>query len=192
MFPGAVAPFCHSVRRIVIFFGRDGSGLTGCQFVRADVVSKPFCIGLSQSRIFVVAMRLTGDDLPVAVALQPGVGDVITRFQVLAEDRLGLVSVVTEDGSVTDNPALDVLDLDGSRISGRQRRDVADQFWFVENVAFLVGEDAVVGEVLFPRRLVTWNDGVVKLLSPTDQFVLRNWNIGRVDESYGVEKCNER
>jgi len=122
-------------------------------------------------------MRLAGDDLPIAVALQPGVSDVITRFQVLAEDRLGLVSVVTEDGSVTDNPALGVLDLDGSRISGRQRRDVADQFWFVENAAFLVGEDAVVGEVLFPRRLVAWNDSVVKLLSPTDQFVLRNWNI---------------
>ncbi len=137
-------------------------------------------------------MRLAGDNLPIAAALQPGVGDVITRFQVLAEDRLRLVSVVTQDGSVTDNPALGVLDLDGSRISGRQRRNVADQFWFVENAAFLVGEDAVVGEVLSPRRLIAWNDGVVKLLSPTDQFVLRNWNIGRVDESYGVEKCNDR
>ena len=77
-------------------------------------------------------------------------------------------------------------------ISGWQRRDIADQFWFVQNAVFLVGEDAVVGEVLFPWRLVAWNDGVVKLLSPTDQFVLRNWNIGRVDESYCVEKCNER
>src|SRR5206468_8362215 len=126
-------------------------------------------------------VRLAGDDLPIAVALQPAGGDVITRFQVLAEDRLGLVRVVTQDGSVTDNPALGILDLDGSRISGRQRRDVGDQFWLVENAAFLVGEDAVVGEVLFPRRLVAWNDGVVKLLGPTDQFVLRNWNIGRVD-----------
>ena len=137
-------------------------------------------------------MRLAGNDLPIAVALQPRVSDVITRFQVLAEDRLGLVSVVTQNGSVADNPALSVLDLDGSRISGRQRRDVGDQFWFVENAAFLVGEDAVVGEVLFPRRLVAWNDSVIKLLGPTDQFVLRNWNIGRVDESYGVEKCNQR
>src|SRR4029077_5513021 len=131
----------------LVAFGRDGSCLTGCQFVRADVVSKPFCIGLSQSRIFVVAMRLAGDDLPIAVALQPGVGDVITRFQVLAEDRLGLVSVVTEDGSVTDKPVLGVPDLDGSRISARQPCDIALQFWLVENAAFLVGEDAVVGEV---------------------------------------------
>src|SRR4029077_1265515 len=145
----------------LVAFVRDGSCLPGCQFVRADVVSKPLCIGLSQSRVFVVAMRLAGDELPIAVALQPGVGDVITRFQVLAEDRLGLVSVVTQDGSVIDNPALGVLDLDGSRISGRQRRDVGDQFWFVENASFLVGEDAVVGEVLFPRRLFAWNDGCV-------------------------------
>src|SRR5437870_11665686 len=102
-------------------------------------------------------MRLAGNDLPIAVALQPRVSDVITRFQVLAEDRLGLVSVVTQDGSVAVNPALGVLNLDGSRISGRQRGDVGDQVWFVEDAAFLVGEAAVVGDVLFPRRLVAWN-----------------------------------
>ena len=58
--------------------------------------SANFRIGFSYRRIFVVAMCLTGDDLPIAVALKPRVSDVITRFQILPEDRLGLVGVVTE------------------------------------------------------------------------------------------------
>ena len=40
-------------------------------------------------------MCLTGNDLPIAIAFQPGVSDVIVRFQILAEDCLGLVRVVT-------------------------------------------------------------------------------------------------
>ena len=58
-------------------------------------------------------MCLAGDDLPIAVALEPSVSDVITRFQVLAEDRLGLVRVVTEYGRVANDPALGVYDFDG-------------------------------------------------------------------------------
>jgi hypothetical protein len=137
-------------------------------------------------------MCLAGDDLPVAVALQPRVSHVITRFQILAEDRLGLVSVVTKNGGVADNPALRVLDLNCSRIPGRHRRDVGDEFWFVEKATFLVSEDAVVSEVFFPRRLIAGNDGIVKFLSATHQFVLCNPNIRWVDEGYCGEKCNER
>jgi len=106
-------------------------------------------------------MGLAGDDLPVAVALQPGVSDVITCFQVLSEDRFGLVSIATQYGGVADNPALGLLDLNRSGISCRQRGDVGDQFRFVENAPFLVGEDAVFGEVFFSRGLVTGDDGVV-------------------------------
>src|SRR6476620_3551193 len=137
-------------------------------------------------------MCLAGDDLPIAVALEPGVSDVITRFQVLAKDGLGLVSVVTEYGGVADNSALGVLDLNRSRIAGRQRSDVGDQFWFVEKAPLLVGKDAVVGKIFFPRRLIAGNDGVVKLLSATDQFVLRDWNICGAGEAYDGEKCNDR
>ena len=169
----------------LVAFGDDGPRLPGGQFVRADVVSKLFWIGLSNGWIFIIAMCLTGDDLPIAVALQLGVSDVITRFQVLAEDRLGLVGVVTEYGSVADNPALHVRDLNCSRIPGRQRGDVGDQFRFVENASFLVGEDAVISEIFFPRRLITGNDSVVKLLSVMDQLVLRNWNIRGAGEGYG-------
>jgi hypothetical protein len=157
------------------------------QFVRPDVVSKLFWIGFSYGRVFVVAMCLARDDLPIAVALQPGVSDVITRFEVLTEDRLGLVGIVTEYGDVADNPALRVLDLNGSRLPGRQTGNVGDQVWLVENASFLVGEDAVVGEVFFPRRLITGSDGVVKLLSATGQFVLRNRNIRGAGQGYGGE-----
>ncbi len=98
-------------------------------------------------------MCLARDDLPIAVALQPGVSDVITRFQVLAEDRLRLVRVVTEYSRVANDPALGVYDFDGSRITGRQRGDVGYQFWFIEDAAFFVGKDAVVGEVFLPWYL---------------------------------------
>src|SRR5207249_9177248 len=148
--------------------GHDGSRLSRRQFVGTVVVSKLFRIGFSHGGIFVVAMCLAGDDLPIAVALEPGVSDVITRLQVLAEDRLGLVSVVTEYGGVANNPALGVLDLNRSGIPRRHRGDVGDQFRFVEKASLLVGEDAVVGEVFFPRRLIAGNDGVVEFLSAMD------------------------
>jgi len=113
-------------------------------------------------------MCLARDDLPIAVALQPGVGDVITRFQVLAEDRLRLVRIVSEYRRVANDPALGVYDFDCSRITGRQRGDVGYQFWFIEDAAFFVGKDAVVGEVFLPWCLITGNDGIVKLLRATD------------------------
>jgi hypothetical protein len=99
-------------------------------------------------------MCLAGDDLPVAAALKPGVSDVITRFEILPKDRLVLVSVVTEYRSVPNDAALSVLDLNRSGISRRQRCNVGDQFRFVEEPSFLVGEDAIVGEMFFPRRLI--------------------------------------
>src|SRR5206468_12045922 len=77
-------------------------------------------------------------------------------------------------------------------ITCRHRRDVGDQFWFVEKAAFLVSEDAVVGEVFLPRRLIAGNDGIVKLLSATDEFVLRNRNIRSAGEGYGGQKCDQR
>ena len=137
-------------------------------------------------------MRLAGDDLPIAVALQPGVSDVITRLQALAEHRLRLVSVVTEYGGVADNSALGVLDLNRSGIPGWHRVDVGDQFWFIENAPLLVGEDAVFGEVFFPRRLIAGSGGVVEFLSATDQFVLSDGNIRGAGEGYGEKRCNER
>src|SRR5439155_25967278 len=90
------------------------------------------------------------------------------------------------------NPALGVLDFNRSRIAGRHRIDVGDQFWFVENPPFLIGKDAVIGEVFFPWRLIAGNEGVVKLLGATDQFVLRNRNIRGASDGCGEEKCNER
>jgi len=64
-------------------------------------------------------MCLTGDDLPIAVALKPRVSDVITRFEILAEDGLGFVSVVTDYRCVPNDPGLSVLNLNRSGISGR-------------------------------------------------------------------------
>src|SRR5262249_61743256 len=96
-------------------------------------------------------MRLAGDDLPIAVALKPCVGDVITRFQILTEDRLGLVRVVTEYRGIPNDAALSVLDLNRSGISGWQRCDVGDQLRFIEKASFLVGEHAIIGEMFFPR-----------------------------------------
>ena len=115
----------------------------------------------------------------------------ITRLQILAEDRLGLVSVVTEYRCVPDDPALNIFDFNRSGVSGRQRCDVCDQLWFVEKASFFIGEDAVVGEIFFPRRLIARNHRVVKLLSASDQFVPRNGNICSADDGCSGHK-NER
>jgi hypothetical protein len=72
-------------------------------------------------------MCLTGDDLPITVTLKPGVSDVIARFQILAEDRLSLVGVVTEYRRVPDDPALSFLNLNRSGVTGWERCDVGDQ-----------------------------------------------------------------
>ena len=137
-------------------------------------------------------MCLTGDDLPIAVALKPRVSDVITRFQILTEDRLGLVRVVTEYRGIPNDPALSVFDLNRSGISGWQRCDVGDQLRLVENASFFVGEDAVVGEMFFPRRLIAGHQRIVKLLSASDQFVLRDGNICGADDGCGGQKFYER
>ena len=142
------------------------------ELVGADEVAELFRIDFSYRWVFVITVCLAGDDLPFAVAPQPGVGDVITRRQILAEDGFGFVGVVAQNSGVTDDPALDLVDLDGAGISGRHRRDVGNQFGFIERAAFLVGEDAVVGKIFFPRSLITRHDGVVQLLRPTNEFVL--------------------
>src|SRR5262245_65189384 len=99
-------------------------------------------------------MCLAGDDLPVAVALKPRVSDVITRFQILAENGFGLVRVVTEYRGIPNDAALSVFDFNRSGISGRQRCDVGDQLRFIEKASFLVGEHAIVCEMFFPLRLI--------------------------------------
>src|SRR4029077_9291446 len=137
-------------------------------------------------------MRLTGDDLPITVALKPGVSDVITRCQILTEDRLGFVSIVTEYRRTPNDPALSLLNLNRSGISGWQRCDVRDQLWFVENASFLIGKDAVVGEMFFPRRLIAGHQRIVKLLSASDQFVLCNGNICGADDGCSGQKFYER
>ena len=89
----------------------------------------------------------------------------------MAEDGFGFIGVVAQNAGVADDSALDVVDLDGAGISRRHWCDVGNEFGFIEGPAFLVGEDAVVSEIFFPRRLVAGHDGVVKLLGATDEFV---------------------
>ena len=136
-------------------------------------------------------MCLTGDDLPITVALKPRVSDVITRFQILTEDRLRFVRVVTEYRGIPNDPALSVFDLDRSRISFGQRCDVCDQLGFVEKASFFVGEDAVLCAMFFPRRLVAGHERIIKLLSASDQFVLRDGSIRGADKRCGGEKFYE-
>src|SRR5258708_25728929 len=73
-------------------------------------------------------MRLAGDDLPIAVPPQPGIGYMITGAQVLAKDRLRLVSIVTKDGHVIVNPTLHLFDFDRTGIPRWHRRDIPTSF----------------------------------------------------------------
>src|SRR5262245_55805778 len=136
-------------------------------------------------------MCLTGDDLPIAVAQKPRVSDVITGLEILSENRLGFVGVVTEYRGVSNDPALSVLNLNRSGISRRQRCDVGDQLWFIEKASFLVGKHAVVGKMFFPWRLIAGYQGIVQLLGAPDQFVLRNRNVCGADDSCEGKKSNE-
>src|SRR5205807_2526123 len=95
----------------------DGSGLSGREFVTTDKIVKFFSVGFADRRVFIIAVGLAGDDLPIAIAPQPGVGDVITRLQVLTEDGFGFVGVVSQNSRVANDPADDVFDLNGAGIS---------------------------------------------------------------------------
>ncbi len=78
-------------------FAGDGEGFTRGDLIGSDEVVEVSGVDLSDGRIFVVAKELTGDDLPPAVAKEPGVGAVITGVEDLAVDDLGFVEVVAED-----------------------------------------------------------------------------------------------
>src|SRR5438477_9554193 len=70
------------------------------------------------------------------------------------------------------NPALDIANFNRPGITSGHRGDVSDELGFIEGPPLLVGEDAVVGEIFFPSRLVSGHDGIVQLLCATDEFVL--------------------
>src|SRR5512133_1438228 len=110
-------------------------------------------------------MRLAGDDLPIAVPPQPGIGYMITRSQILTKDRLLLVSIVTKDCDVIVNPTLHLFDLDGTGISCWHRRDIRNELRLVHGASFFIGKNGIVGEIFLPRSLIAWNHGVVQLLS---------------------------
>src|SRR4029077_20833736 len=89
--------------------GTDRSNLTGREFVRADEVSKLLFVGFAHGRVFIITVGPAGDDLPFAVAPQPGIGGVITRGLLLTEDDFGFVQVVAQHGRVADDLALVTL-----------------------------------------------------------------------------------
>ena len=78
--------------------GSHRSRLARRQFVNACEIGKPFRIAFADCRIFVIPEGLRSDDLPDSIAPQPGVGLVVTGFEVLSENGFGFVSVVTQDG----------------------------------------------------------------------------------------------
>src|SRR5438309_9379861 len=108
-------------------------------------------------------MRLAGDDLPIAVAPQPGIDNMITRPQMLAKNRLRLVSVVTKDGHVIVNPTLHLLEFDRTRISGWHRRDIRNELGLILGASFFIGKNRIVGEILLPRSLIAGKHGVIQL-----------------------------
>src|SRR5437899_4684590 len=119
-------------------------------------------------------MGLAGDDLPIAVPPQPGIHNMIARAQILAKDRLRLVSIVTKDGHVIVNPTLHLFDFDRTGISCWHRRDIRNELALIHGTSFFIGKNGIVGEILLPRSLIARNDGVVQLLGSSDQFGLAN------------------
>jgi len=98
----------------------------------------------------------------------------ITRAQILAKNRLRLVSIVTKDGHIIKKQTLDMLEPDRTGISGWPRRDIGNEFGRIHGASLFVGEDGIVGEILLPGSPIAGDDRVVQLLSSPDQFLLRN------------------
>ena len=116
----------------------------------------------------------------------------ITRGKILAEDRFGFVEIVTQNRGVGINATFRIYDLDRAGISVRHRRDVRDQRGLVHGAAFLVGKNAIVGEIFFPWLLVSRSDRVTQILGATDQFVLRDCIAGRICRRDIRNKENDR
>src|SRR5579863_4656937 len=93
-------------------FARHFYGFSGRELIHAGVVGILGDFRSAQSGIVVVPKRLFGDDLPYAVASQPGVGRVISSPNILAGNGFGFVHVVGQDRRAADDAALRVIDRD--------------------------------------------------------------------------------
>src|SRR2546425_854155 len=144
------APFAFLLDVQLFALNGNGFGLSGRQLVGANKVRKLFWIGLADGGIFIIAHCLTGRDLPRAVTSQPGVCAVIASSEFLAEDRFRLIEIVSQDRGLLVDYALHFGDLDRARITTWQRLDVCDQRGLVHGASFLIGKDAVIGEIFFP------------------------------------------
>src|SRR6266567_2987697 len=87
--------FAFSLDVQLFALGGNGFGFSGRQLVGANKVRKLFWVGPADCGIFVMAHGLTGHDLPRAVTSQPGVSAVIASSEILAENRFGLIEIVT-------------------------------------------------------------------------------------------------
>ena len=135
-------------------FGKNPSGLAGRQLVGAVEIGEFFRGDRGNGWIFIVAHCLAGCDLPDAIALQPGVGYVITRGELLAKDSFGFVEIVTQNSRVPVNDTFGSRDLDRARITLRQGRNICNQLSLVQVTALFIGKDAIIGEVFLPWLLV--------------------------------------
>ena len=122
------------------------------------------------------------DDVPAVdpqndmdtVASQPGVSAVIASSEILAENRFGLIEIVTQDRGVSVDDALRLSDLDRARITAWQWCDVGDQRGLAQGASFFIGKDAVISEIFFPWLCVAFDNGIEQLLGAADKFVLRD------------------
>src|SRR5262249_55921195 len=84
----------------------NGHDVSRSELVSSNEVSISRRVGLRRRGILVITKNLAGDDLPVAISQQPGVGSVISGLELLPEDDFGFVHVIAQDGGVGENAAL--------------------------------------------------------------------------------------
>ncbi len=192
--------FAFSLDIQLFALGGNDSGLSGCQLVGANKVRKLFWVALADCGIFVIAHGLSGHDLPRAVTSQPSVSAVITSSEILAENRFGLIEIVTQDRGVPMDDALHFSDLDRARIAAWQWCDVGNQRGLVQGASFFIGKDAIISEIFFPWLCVAWDNGIEQLLGAANKFILRNrivchggsrGNNPKHDERYGERKGSD-
>src|SRR5438132_13265778 len=99
-------------------------------------------------------MCLAGGDLPITVAPQPGVGNMITRAQLLAKNRLRVVSVVAKNGRVIVNTTLDLIEVDRAGISSLRRRDIRNQLGLILTTTIFIVVSGIIGEKLILHSII--------------------------------------
>jgi hypothetical protein len=146
----------------------DGAPLAGGEFIRAGEVIEGGGIGRAPGGVFVKPHGLAHDDLPLAVAVEPGVDGVVAGVEELSVDGFVFIGFVGEDGDSGGEECVRVHDFYRAAVALRHGLDVGKNGGLIHGAAFFVVGHGVVGVISGPGSFVSGDECVVELPGATD------------------------